>query len=247
MTKTFAPAQPHGSIEEVLPDLFYVAGGVRMAPLMSFSRGMTIVRQGERLVLVGSMRLSDAGLTALDALGTVTDVIRLAGFHGMDDPFYKDRYDAKVWVVKGMSYQRGFDATKTSQDPYFTADEELTEDSELPIEGARLVVFPTRPPEGLLWLDREGGVIVSGDCLQNWASTDRYFSLAAKLVMRMMGFIKPCNLGPGWIKSAKPSTESIRRILELDFEHVLPVHGSPVLGGAKEKFRPVIEAYSAPS
>ncbi|MCA9706239.1 MAG: hypothetical protein KDK70_10360 [Myxococcales bacterium] len=160
---SFPPARPHGPITEVFPDVFFVTGGVRMAPLLAFSRNMTIVREGERLVLVGSMRLDEAGLAALDELGTVTDVIRLAGFHGIDDPFYKDRYGAKVWVIEGMSYQRGFDAAKTSSAPYFEADAQLRADSALPIEGAELYVFSTRPPEGLLRLPHAGGILVAGD------------------------------------------------------------------------------------
>ena len=54
------------------------------------------------MILVNSVRLDVAGLAALEALGRVTDVIRLAGNHGMDDPFYKDRYGAKVWAVRGQ-------------------------------------------------------------------------------------------------------------------------------------------------
>ena len=38
---------------------------------------MVVVREGERLVLVNTVRLNDAGLEALDALGTVTDTIRV--------------------------------------------------------------------------------------------------------------------------------------------------------------------------
>lgn len=238
-----APARPHGPIEEVLPGLHVVTGTVRMAPLMSFSRMMTIVVQGERLVLVNSLRLGDAGLAALDALGTVTDVIRLAGFHGIDDPFYKERYGARVWVVKGMSYQRGFAASKTTADPYFRADEEMDQSTTLPIEGARLYLFGTTPPEALLHLDRDGGVVVSGDCLQNITGPDEFFSLLARPVMRMMGFFRPHNLGPGWLKSAKPTADRVGGILDLDFQHVLPVHGTPVIGDAKALYRPAIEAF----
>lgn len=243
MTTPFPPASPHGEITEPFPDVFFVTGGVRMAPMMSFSRNMTIVREGERLVIIGSMRLSDAGLAALEKLGTVTDVIRLAGFHGMDDPFYKNRYDAKVWVVQGMPYKKGFDAGKDKGEAYFEADVQMNADTELPIAGATLYTFATRPAEAILRLPNEGGILVAGDSLQNWGSTNRYFSLAAKVMMKMMGFIKPYNLGPGWLKIAKPSVQEVRGILDLDFEHLLPVHGDPVEGGAKGKFRGVIEAY----
>ncbi len=242
---TFPPAPPHGEITEVFPDVFFVTGGVRMAPLLSFSRNMTIVRQDDRLVLIGSMRLDESGLAALDELGKVTDVIRLAGFHGMDDPFYKDRYGAKVWAIEGMAYRGGFDPNKASVPTYFEADEWVTEDTELPLAGASLYVFSTKPPEGLLLLDREGGIAVSGDCLQNWGTVDPYFSFMGKLMMKTMGFIKPHNLGPGWIKAAKPKAEEISGLLELPFEHVLPAHGAPVKGGAKGKYRGVIEGYAA--
>ena len=33
----------------------------------------------------------------------------------------------------------------------------------------------------------------------------------------------------------------VKAILDLEFEHVLPVHGGKVIGGAKEKYRPAIE------
>ncbi len=242
----FPPALPHGELTEVLPDIFFVTGTIRMAPLVSFSRNMTVVREGERLVLIGSVRLDDAGLAALDALGKVTDVIRLAGFHGMDDPFYKDRYGAKVWVLEGMSYRKGF-APDPKVPPYFEADVKIGPDTELPLHDASLYTFSTKPSEALLLLEREGGVVVTGDSLQNWGRTNRYFSLVGKLMMKSMGFIKPHNLGPGWTKGVKPKVEEIRGILELEFEHLLPGHGDPVKGGAKQAYRPVIEAYSRPA
>jgi hypothetical protein len=241
-TASFPPVLPHGELVELFPGISFVAGGLRMAPLVSFSRNMVVVREGERLVLINSLRLDDAGLAALDALGRVTDVIRLAGFHGRDDPFYKDRYDAKVWVVEGMRYFRGFDPRKTPES-YFEPDATLGSDSALPLAGATLYAFGTRTPEALLRLPHAGGILVSGDCLQNWARPDRYFSFVGSLMMRAMGFIKPYNLGPGWIKATKPKAAEIRGILDLEFEHVLPAHGEPVVGGAKEKFRPVLEAY----
>ena len=48
-----------------------------------------VLKQNDSLSVVNSLRMDDAGLAALDALGKVEHVIRLAGFHGMDDPFYK--------------------------------------------------------------------------------------------------------------------------------------------------------------
>jgi hypothetical protein len=233
------PALPHGEIREVLPDVFFVTGTMKMpGPLpVTFSRNMTIVREGGRLVLVNSVRLTDAGLAALDALGKVTDVVRLAGFHGMDDPFYAERYGARVWALKGQRYVSGFDP---SGPEYFTAQTAMEKDA-MPIEGASLYAIGARVPEGLLVLPKHGGIVVSGDSLQNWASTDAYFSLMGGGMMRLGGFIKPHNVGPAWFKNGKPPLAEMRGILDLEFANLMPAHGSPVIGGARDAYRPAID------
>ena len=114
--------------------------------------------------------------------------------------------------------------------------------TELPISGAELYSIASTPPEGLLFLEREGGILISGDCLQNWAKPDAYFSFFAKPMMRMMGFIKPHNIGPAWLKRTKPPVNQLLGILDFEFEHVLPAHGAPAQVGAKASYRPRIEA-----
>ncbi len=204
---------------------------------------MTIVREGDRLVLINSVRLAEAGLKALEALGRVTDVIRLAGFHGADDAFYKERYAAKVWAIKGQRYTAGFDfqARETHLEP----DREIDASSELPLSRASVYLFDTQPPEALLLLARDGGVVIAGDSLQNFGRTDRYFNWFGALVMKLFGFIKPYNVGPAWLKQAKPSARELLGLLELDFEHVLPAHGAAVIGGARPAFRPALEKAAA--
>jgi hypothetical protein len=224
--------------------MYFVTGTVGMpGPLpVRISRNMTIVKEGERLVLINSVRLNDPGLRALDALGKVTDVIRLAANHGMDDPFYKDRYGAKVWAVRGQRYTAGFDTS--SPRTYFEPDAEMDAVTALPLAGARLYVIDSQPPEGLLLLERHDGTLIAGDCLQHWHETDSYFSWLGKLMMRTMGFIKPYNVGPGWLKFCKPPKEQLRGILALRFINVLPSHGAAVLGDAMSHYRPAIERVS---
>jgi hypothetical protein len=236
------PALAHSELHEILPDIFFVTGTIRMSgPVpVSFSRNMTVVREGSRLVLINSVRLDDDGLKRLDALGKVTDVVRIAAFHGMDDPFYKERYGAKVSVVKGQRYVSGFDMSVA--ETYLAPDAELEASSGLPLSGAQLYVMGGTPPEGMLLLEREGGVLVSGDCLQNWHTPDKYFSLVGRLAMRAMGFIKPYNVGPAWLKQTKPPVPHLLGLLDLPFTHVLPAHGGAVLGDAKNKYRARIDA-----
>jgi hypothetical protein len=234
-------ALAHGELREVFPDIFFVTGTIALpGPLpVRFSRNMTVVREGERLVVINSLRLDDEGSKKLDRLGRVTDVIRLAGFHGSDDPFYKDRYGAKVWAIEGQRYTAGFNAGAT--EIYFEPDVAISAATKLPLADASLYLFASTPPEALLLLARDGGIVVSGDCLQHWHQVDPYFSWLAKPMMRAMGFIKPHNVGPGWLKQAKPPASELRGILDLAFEHVLPAHGAPVLGGAKNAYRTAID------
>ncbi len=241
-TRAHPPAHKHGELTEVLPGLFFVTGTMKMPGPMRFSRNMTVVRRGERLVVVNSVRLDDAGLAALDKLGKVTDVVRLAANHGMDDPFYAERYGAKVWAVKGQRYTAGFNTKRP--DTYFTPDHEVDATSSLPIEGAKLVVIDSTPPEGLLLLPDHGGTIISGDCLQHWDAADEYFSVPGKMLMRMMGFLRPYNVGPGWVKQCKPPKEQLRALADLPFANVLTAHGKPVIGDAAAHYRPALERVS---
>jgi hypothetical protein len=243
-TREHPAALPHGSFQELFPDVFFVMGTIGMpGPLpVRFSRNMTVVRQDGELTLINSMRLDDAGLAALDKLGKVKTVIRIAGFHGMDDPFYKERYGATVLALKGQKYVAGFGRPVEGSKTYFDADREIDDTSELPMKGAKLVVIQCEPAEGLVLLEKNGGILVAGDCLQNWNKTDEYFSFFGRVMMKLMGFIKPFNVGPGWIKSAKPKTSEIRRLLDLSFENVLPAHGAPVIGNAKSSYKPTIDA-----
>jgi hypothetical protein len=234
------PSRPHGTIAQVLPGVHFVTGTIAVpGPVpVTFSRAMTILQEGDRLVLVNSVRLDDAGLQALDALGKVTDVVRLAGNHGSDDPFYKERYGAKVWAADGAPYIPGFSA---NAEPYFEPDIRFDERTEMPL-GARPHLFHGKPVEAVIVLERSGGVAIAGDALQNWAAYDPFFNWLAKPMMKMGGFMKPHNVGPAWLRQTKPPAADLRKVLELPFDHLFPAHGTPVIRGARDKYRSAIEA-----
>ena len=238
------PPSPHGRFREVFDGVWFIRGGVKMPMLvpMKIGRAMTVVRGDDGLVILNSMRLSDEGLRELESFGNVKHVVRLAGFHGRDDAFYRDRYGATVYAVKGQRYFRGMDPKKGSVASFTEPDVWIDESSPLPIPDARLKVIDScNPPEALCLIEREGGILVAGDSLQHSPAPDEFFNLPAKLMMKRFGFFKPYNVGPGWLQFAGPSKEDVRSILDLDFEHVLPAHGDAVIGGAKEKYRPAIE------
>jgi len=236
------PASAHGPIVPVFENIWFVKGDLKM-PMwmpMKISRSMTVIKDADtgELTLVNSMRLTTIGLQELEKLGKVKNVIRLAGFHGRDDGFYRDRYGATVFAIKGQVYCRNFNSgSKTRK--YMQPDVWLDEQSELPIKAARLKMFSSsRPPEAVLLIAREGGILITGDALQNTPGPDEFVNFPAKLMMRKMGFYKAYNVGPGWLRFARPSTSDVRSVLDMEFQHVLPAHGDPVIGQAKEKFRP---------
>jgi len=225
----FPPALQHGAIEEVFPNVFFVIGAmetVLQGMDWKFSRNMTVVRDGERLIVVNSVRLSDEGMAELDKLGRVTDVVRLGSLHGRDDPFYVDRYNAEYWAMPGMEHDTGLKATQT-----------LTDEGVLPISDASLFEFrTTKIPEGIIRLDREGGILIACDALQNWLTPDEYFSESSKELMQKMGFFTPANLGPVWVQAAEPAADDFARLKVLPFKHALCGHGDPLRDTAYEDY-----------
>ena len=226
---TFPPAMPHGALEEVLPDVFFVTGTMRnefFGSMWQFSRNMTVVREGERLTILNSVRLDDDGLRALDGLGRVVNVVRLGDMHGLDDGFYVDRYGATYWGLPGTTARDGLRPHR-----------ELTVDGELPIGDSSLFVFETtKRPEAILRIDREGGILVACDALQNWVEPDAYFDDETIAKMKDMGFFTHAGVGLAWVHESTPDPQDFRRLKGLTFRHVLCGHGKADLDTTPEAY-----------
>lgn len=222
-------ALPHSSIEEVFPDVFFVTGTMRnefFGSLWQFSRNMTVVREDGALTLINSVRLDEQGLAALDALGKVTQVVRIGDMHGVDDPFYVHRYGATFWALPGMTLQDGL-----------RVDKPLTPDGEMPLRDCSLFVFQTaKRPESILRLDREGGIMIACDSLQNWVEPDGFFLDETVETMRGMGFFARGNLGLAWLHVSEPQADDFVRLKQIPFKHALCGHGSPLRDTAQEHY-----------
>ena len=223
--KPFPDAMPHGDLEEILPDTYFVTGTSRpnfMGQAWQFSRNMTVLRRGRDLTLVNTVRLDARGLAQLDALGTVRAVVRLGSFHGMDDAFYLERSDARYFSLAGAP-------PEGARAP----DVLLSPDAEPPVPDARVFLFETsKVPEAVLWLPTEGGTLIACDSLQNWVDVDRFFDDDSGTRMRAFGFIRPANIGPGWRQAAQPDAVDFHRLAGWSFRHLLPAHGVPILADA---------------
>jgi hypothetical protein len=226
----FTPAWPHGDIHEILPDVFFVTGTNKIhheGANIQTSRNMTIVRNGTELTLINSVRLNDEGLKKLDQLGTVTHIVRIGEFHGRDDASYKSQYPAaQLWTLNGMTYDSGL-----------KADRELTPEGDMPFPGCSLFVFETSTlPEGILHIDREGGILISCDSIQNITCTDKFYSPQTAQSFQDQGLVKPANISPIWLGATHTKASDFDRLLKtMTFRHLLTAHGEPLMNTATEQ------------
>lgn len=231
MQTTYPKATPHGHLIEIFEDIFSVTGSVIMGAGLQISRNMIVVREGRSLTLISSVRLDEEGLKALDALGDVKHVVKLGSYHlgkhnGLDDPFYVERYSAKLWAMPNMNHKEGLSTTN-----------QLLPGGKLPFKGASMFSYETsEKPEGLLLIDKAGGILVACDSLQNWLEPDEYFSESAATLMKKVGFFDAANIGPEWFRVCEPKAKDFERLLALEFCHLLPSHGKPIINTAKQEF-----------
>lgn len=231
---TFAPATPHDPIAEIGEDVFMARGSLRMGPILRISRNMAIVRRGGELTLVNPIRLNDAELERLDGLGTVRHLVRLGAHHGLDDPFYMDRYTPAFWCQEG--------GTEYSSP---AIDHVLTEGGMLPFDGARLFCFNSiRQPESALLVETGKGLLLTCDALQHYGDYSNN-NLPARLMMPFIGFPKGTLIGPFWLKMMTPEGGSLRpefeRLLMLDFDALLAAHGTLLPSGAHQAVRRTVD------
>ncbi|MHA6263296.1 hypothetical protein ACXYMO_08850 [Arenibacterium sp. CAU 1754] len=190
-----------------------------------FSRNMTVVRDGDDLTLFNAVRLSKDGLKQLEQLGKIANVVQLGGLHGVDDAFYRDTYGATYWAQPGAG-QEGV-----------PVDRELVVGGDLPVSGAELFTFrTTKVPECIFRLDRDGGVLIACDALQNYLEPDEFFSEQSAQVMTEMGFFTPANVGPVWMQAAEPGGEDFKRLSGMSFKHAFCGHGAPVMDTASQEY-----------
>jgi hypothetical protein len=228
-TDKLPAALPHGRLEEIFPDVFFVTGMMKTALLgadWQFSRNMTVMRDGDALTLINSVRLDDSGLAQLDALGRVVNLVKIGALHSRDDAFYRARYGATFWAMPGMTHEHGL-----------VVDRELSPSGEMPFAGCSVFDFrTTKLPECILRIDRAGGILVACDSLQNWLEPDEFFSDESRQMMTEMGFFQSANLGPVWMKVSEPQAPDFVRLRALPFRHALCGHGAPLRNTAADAY-----------
>lgn len=224
MTKgSYAKVRRHGPLVAVADDIWQVEGTITPGMGMTITRNMTVLREGQSLTIVNSVRLDDATEQELLKLGTVKHVVKLGHYHGQDDPYYVGRFSAQLWAQPGAQHLGGL-----------STDRELVEDGPLPLSAwsPKLFVFRNvKFSESALFLT-DAGILLTCDSIQNWLPGMPGCSWFAKLMMPRLGFPPGPLVGPFWRKymtvPGKPLTEDFARLCALPVRQVLVAHGAPI-------------------
>ena len=96
----YAKITAQDQLTEIFHNIFLLRGSIRIGPCLQMNRNMVIVRQEQDLILINAVRLNAENKKRLDRLGQVKHLIRLGDFHGLDDQYYIDHYEATLWSQK---------------------------------------------------------------------------------------------------------------------------------------------------
>ncbi|MCB0406436.1 MAG: hypothetical protein KDD51_16760 [Bdellovibrionales bacterium] len=228
--KDFPPARSHLSPVEIFPGIFCVTGTVRLSKWVQVPRNMFVFKQADKLCLVNSVRLSESGLAELDSLGRVTDLVRLGWFHGMDDPFYIDRYRPKYWGLPGGQTNRKIQP-----------DQKLENGGPFPVPGSTVQVFSTtKRPEAVVYLNADGGILLTCDAIMNLDAKGFGYNWIARYALRMQKHPR-VRSGPLWKKFCEPKVDDYHRVQTLPYTHLISGHGNAVLHTAHSAVDKLIE------
>jgi len=219
------PIYPHGNIEEIVEDIFMLRGSIKMNPLLRITRNMGIIRNGDELTLINPVRVNTKVEAQLTALGKIKHVMRLGAFHGVDDPYYVEKFGALMWAQPGGT---------TYTEPKI--DRQLDSIAPLPFEASEIFEFAgTTQPECALLIKRDKRILFTCDAIQNYGDYS-YNNIPAKILMPFIGFPRETIVGPIWLKYQTPEGETLepefRRLLGLRFDSLLAAHGTLIASGA---------------
>ncbi|MDH0031226.1 MULTISPECIES: hypothetical protein [unclassified Acinetobacter] len=232
MTKKYAPIYPHDPIVEIFENIYLLRGSVRLGLGLSMNRNMMILKQGNELTLINAVRISEPELKKLESLGQVRHIIRLGDFHGLDDQFYIDRYQATFW---SQSHHVNY--------PKLIPQQIIQADTQPPIKNSEFFIFEQATcPEAILFI-KDKKLLISTDSIQYWNDW-KYFSFLSKIIIYLMGFRLGLFIGGPWLKRVTPKQGSLKsdfdRLLQLDFQHLISAHGVLLQDSAKDKLTSLI-------
>lgn len=234
MNKTaYAPAYPHDSFVEIFPNIYLLQGSIKIGFGLSMNRNMVIVKQQNDLILINAVRMNDKELNRLNQLGHVKHIIRLGDFHGLDDQFYIDTYQAHFWSqMHHATYKE------------LVPDSVISSSTKPPINDAEFFIFETAQyPEAALFI-KSAKLLITTDSIQYWTNW-KYMSFVTKIILLIMGFRLGLFIGGPWLKRVTPQGKSLQtdfeNLLQLDFDALIAAHGTLLKTNAKAQLINVVK------
>jgi hypothetical protein len=197
---------------------------------------MTVIDGGQGLVVLNAVRLDEASQAELDELGEIRHLVKLSDSHGIDEPFYADRYKPTLWSLPDADLGD------------LTPGESLS--GEGPVKGGVVVDYGQTAGwrESAYWVPSGGGTLVTCDAIQNCADME-FASFGGRIITSVMGFKGGVIVPPMWRRFQKLSGPAVKdtlsRLTQLSFQNLVTGHGPPVIGGADVQLRIAIESASS--
>ncbi|QQR88644.1 MAG: hypothetical protein IPJ88_10355 [Myxococcales bacterium] len=196
-------------------------------PLMTLPIKMSLVRVGEKVVMISPLPDLERFKTEIDAFGVPTDIVAPNLFHSSGVEAAAELYPtARIWGVKGFARKRpqiAWQAVLGEGEWPFSQELSMFEIEGMPKFNE--VVFLHRPSKTLIATDlcfnHLNGTGFGYWLVFNLFGTYRRFAVS-RLFLKM-------------VKNRESFNRSISQLLESDFENIIMAHGLNVTGSAKEK------------
>lgn len=146
--------------------------------------------------MINPIRISESGMRKIERIDNISQVIRIGGFLGRDEAFFKAQYDATLYALKGYVYTQKSCRQSTPKRLYAGWCLIDMED-ELPLSNASLIwLISAKQAEAILKLDQNDGILITADSLQNTPHPYEYHNFPARIMMKSMGYFHPYPSSP---------------------------------------------------
>ena len=187
--KKYAAVLPHGGLEKISDNVFWVSGGYSMMPGVRIGCTMTIVKRGTDLTIFNSLRVSQELEEEIKKLGTIKNVVRICANHGSCDEYYIDTFGATYWDLPGAADAKGATKVPITENLLSDGDGGLP-----PIPEAKIILLKSiATPEAVVFLPNDGdGILICGDFIRNAEQPCLHQSFGGKAMSSLMGFNTGC-------------------------------------------------------
>jgi hypothetical protein len=238
---SYPPPLGNGPIVQVpgKENLYFAAGKFKIGMGLVIGRTMTVLKTDDGLVIFNSVRLDEAEEKRLLAMGPIKAVCCICNHHGIDDPYYVNKFGAKYW--------QGHSASPTGdENTAYPTPKDIKAESciqEIPVSDAQIIpiegVDKSKVSEVSIFLPAMKTLLCC-DIIQNYEpfqkGEDVGLGLIGPTLCKLLGFKGAMCTPPMYLKAAaqKGSLKvDFERLQALDYDTFVGAHGPPKTSGAK--------------